>query len=252
MCYSWNYEQISKKKVKMHKIDSFFIELDFIKKQKMDKYFKRLPSELVNIIYKFVDYDTKIECLLNNNDVLMDKHKLWNNFTLKQMTLLYFHGITEKFSKKREDGLNRRVLRNEIFDMFPTGPSYGYIDQHGDYREFSMMHPVLEHLHSYKLNQTITNSSKITIIPNTIKSLRNITCQYLDVNYKVREILYKFLQSILFLRSELNRRIMEAKEKENDLKRRIEFNSAKEKIEKKFDFYKGYCKHPLKFSIHIK
>jgi len=83
----------------MHKIDSFFIELDFIKKQKMDKYFKRLPSELVNIIYKFVDYDTKIECLLNNNDVLMDKHKLWNNFTLKQMTLLYFHGITEKFSK---------------------------------------------------------------------------------------------------------------------------------------------------------
>lgn len=252
MCYLWNYEQIFKKKVKMRKIDSFFIELNFIKKQKMDTYFKRLPIELVRVIYKFVDYDTKIECLINDNDIFMDKHKLWSNFTLKQMTLLYFHGITEKFSKKREDGFNRRVVRNEIFDMFPAGPSYSYTDQHGDYCEFVLMHPVLEHLHSYKVNQVITNSGKIPIISNTIKSLQNISCQYLNVNYKVREILYKFLQSILFLRNELNRRIVEAKKKENNLKRQIEFNSAKEKIEKKFDFYKGYHKHPLKLFIHIK
>ena len=218
----------------------------------MDKHFGTLPTELVDVIYKFVDYETKIELLLNNNDIFLNKRKIWNTFTLKQMTQLYFNGITDKFSKKREDGLNRRVLRDEISELFSAGPSYSYIDEHGDYREFVLMHPVLEHIHSYKINQTITNSSKIPIIANTIKSLQNISCQYLNVNYKIKKILYKFLQSILFLRNELGKRKIIIKKRQDDVRRRIKFNSAKEKIEKKFDFYKGYCKHPLKFSIHIK
>lgn len=217
----------------------------------MDKQFNTLPVELVNIIYSFVDYETKIELLLNNNDIFLDKRKIWNTFTLKQMTQLYFHGITDKFSKKREDGLNRRVLRDEISELFPAGPSYSYTDEHGDYREFVLMHPVLEHIHSYKINQTITNSSKIPIIANTIKSLQNISCQYLDVNYNIRKILYKFLQSILFLRNELDKRKIILKKRQDDLKRQIEFNTAKEKIQKKFDSYQGYQKHPIKIRIRV-
>lgn len=211
---------------------------------------ERLPLDLKRYVYKFVDYETRIDCYLHANPMLTDKKLLWNNFTLQQLNTLYFKGIVEKMSVKRKDS-NRRVLIDDITKEFGDVPSYTYIDEHGDEFNFKIMHPVLEILQKYKLSTNICSRNKIGLITEGITSLRNIDCDKIEAIYKIRRICYHFIRSIIYYKRILYKREqLQLSEKERQ-ERRNEFLSMQHSLEKKLAKRKTILKLPVTFTIRV-
>ena len=165
-----------------------------------------LPIELNKYVYNFVDYDTKTKCLLDKNEKLFTNQELSNNFTLLQLNTLYFKCITEKFSAKNDYSF-RRVLKDCITNKFPDTPSYCYVDQNGDEQVIQIMHPFLEKLMIYKKTPAINSFAKISIFKNTVKQLSNLRCDIVEINYILESILYKFLQTTLYYRNIILKRL---------------------------------------------
>ena len=211
---------------------------------------ERLPLDLVRYVYKFVDYETRIDCYLHANPMLTDKKLLWNNFTLQQLNNLYHKGIVEKMSVKRKDS-NRRVLIDDITKEFGDVPSYTYIDEHGDEFNFKIMHPVLEILQKYKLSTNICSRNKIGLITEGIASLRNIDCDKIEAIYKIRRICYHFIRSILYYKRILYEREQLQLSEQERQERKKEFLSMQHIIEKKLAKRKTILKLPVTFTIRV-
>ena len=211
---------------------------------------ERLPLDLIRYVYKFVDYETRIDCYLHANPMLTDKKLLWNNFTLQQLNNLYHKGIVEKMSVKRKDS-NRRVLIDDITKEFDNIPSYTYIDEHGDEFNFKIMHPVLEILQKYKLSTNISSRNKIGLITECITSLRNIDCDKKEAIYKIRRICYHFIRSILYYKRILYEREQLQRSEQERQERRKEFLSMQHIIEKKLAKRKTILKLPVTFTIRV-
>jgi len=199
-----------------------------------------LPVELNKYLYTFVDYDTRIKCILDKYGKMFTNQELSNNFTLSQLNILYFKCITEKFSVKNDDSF-RRVLKNNITNKFPDTPSYSYVDQNGDEQVIQVMHPFLEKLLIYKKTPSINSFAKISMFKNTVKQLSNLRCDIVDVNYILESILYKFVQSTIYYRNiilkrwQLKEKLRQLKEEMLLKKKKAEiFNRFVERFEKKF------------------
>ena len=192
-----------------------------------------LPIELNKYVYNFVDYDTKTKCLLDKNEKLFTNQELSNNFTLLQLNTLYFKCITEKFSAKNDYSF-RRVLKDCITNKFPDTPSYCYVDQNGDEQVIQIMHPFLEKLMIYKKTPAINSFAKISIFKNTVKQLSNLRCDIVEINYILESILYKFLQTTIYYRNIILKRLQLKEEMLLKKKKAEVFNNFVIKFEKKF------------------
>jgi dGTP triphosphohydrolase len=229
----------------MYKIDDICMGKENISKMKL---ISNLPEEIVYQIFAYVDYETKIMYYLDKYSYLRNKRELSTQFTLYQLNQLYLHCVVDKLSVKKIDS-NRRCLRKDIMDLFPECPSYTYIDAHGDEMTYTIMHPVLNILKEFKNATTMSSYSKLDVFMNVIKSFQNISCDIQNVNYKIREILCKFLQSIIFYKRELKER---EKRKENILflkKRRMYYEEMKQKLINSFKKKNGRIHYPFKMRI---
>ena len=209
---------------------------------------KRIPEELTFQVFAYLDHGSKISYYLDTYSYLLNKRDLSQYFTLQQLNNLYLHGVVDKLSVKRQDS-NRRCLKNEITDLFPAGPSYTYVDEHGDEMTYTIMHPVHEIMNSFKLATVISSYSKIDVILRFIKSFQNISCEIPEVNVKIRGLLCTFLQSIIYYKRELNRRYLE-KEKELKKRRQILFYvESRRRLLKCFKEKNGIIRYPFKMHI---
>jgi len=71
--------------------------------------FKKLPHEMKRYVYDFIDYDTKIDIILDNKEDFMTNKHLYSILTFEQIRKVTDNGLIKKIysSKNRWSDYNR-------------------------------------------------------------------------------------------------------------------------------------------------
>lgn len=188
--------------------------------------FDKLPRELLQGIYDFVDYDTKTSVLLHSNKYIMDCRQLRYIFTIQKMKNIYENSVNKNLF---EDTLSRTsILKSNIDALFPAEITYEYVDRNGVQQQKSIAHPLKEVILSFKSKKNLLPQLKGKLLINSINEFRSMKSNILDLDRHFCKIAYLIVRNIIYYRKVLmkkNRYI----EVQKELSRIKKMNQQKER-----------------------
>ena len=169
--------------------------------------FKKLPHEMKRYVYDFIDYDTKIDIILDNKEDFMTNKNLYSILTFEQIKKVTDNGLINKIysSKYRRSPYNRLHpaldLSDEIINTFPKSINRKYTDTWGDIVSVKSFHPMLyeicDRIHRVSY---IHNGNKAKQIIDGFRTLRNVRSNarnMIDADYLISKFAYHLLVSLI-------------------------------------------------------
>ena len=169
--------------------------------------FEKLPVDMQRYVYKFIDYDTKIEMILDNKEDFMTNKNLYSILTFEQIKKVTNNGLIKKIycSKNRWSEYNRLHptlhLSDEIINTFPKSINCTYIDSYGSTVSVKSFHPILYEICD-RINRVpyIHNQNKAKQIIDGFRTLRNVRSNALNMinaDYLLSKLAYHLLVSLI-------------------------------------------------------
>ena len=169
--------------------------------------FKKLPHEMKRYVYDFIDYDTKIDIILDNKEDFMTNKHLYSILTFEQIRKVTDNGLIKKIysSKNRWSDYNRLHptlhLSDEIIHTFPNPVKRKYTDSYGDIVSVKSFHPMLYEICD-KIHRVsyIHNGHKAKQIIDGFRTLRNVRSNarnMIDADYLISKFAYHLLVSLI-------------------------------------------------------
>ena len=169
--------------------------------------FEKLPHDMKRYVYKFIDYNTKIDIILDNKKDFMTNKNLYSILTCEQIRKVTDNGLIKKIytSKNRWSDYNRLHptlhLSDEIIDTFPKPVKRKYTDSYGDIVSVKSYHPMLyeicDRIHRVSY---IHNGHKAKQIIDGFRTLRNVRSNaqnMIDADYLLSKFAYHLLVSLI-------------------------------------------------------
>lgn len=178
----------------------------------MEKKITRLPFELRNYIYNYVDYDTKICVSLDAHKDLINKRDLFGVFTIQQLQNLYKHCVMDRISIYHKN-TRKRTIKKEIFALFPKPIQHNYIDEYGEEQNVYQQHPLIDVLEKFKTTTVFDKKTKGAMLIKAIHGFSNISSGNIDIDYVFRAIAYNIIHSILYYKRIVDQKRQRAEEK---------------------------------------
>lgn len=169
--------------------------------------FEKLPHDMKRYVYKFIDYNTKIDIILNNKKDFMTNKHLYSILTFEQIKKATDNGLIKKIysSKNRWSDYNRLHptlhLSDEIIHTFPKPVKRKYTNSYGDIVSVKSYHPMLyeicDRIHRVSY---IHNGHKAKQIIDGFRTLRNVrsnAVNMIDADYLISKFAYHLLVSLI-------------------------------------------------------
>ena len=156
----------------------------------------RLPFEMKNYIYNYVDYDTRITVSLDTHKGLLNKRDLFEMFTIQQLQSLYKHCIVDKISTYNKQ-TRKRTIKKAWIDLFPKAESYRFVDEYGVDQHIYRQHPLIDILEDFKSSVVFDKKTKGTMLIRAINGFSNISSGNINIDYRFRNIAYTTILCIV-------------------------------------------------------
>lgn len=184
----------------------------------------RLPTDLNRYIYKFVNYDIKVELAMYSNTYLTKKNELMSIFNTTQLHNIYKHCIVENISYK-EKGVHRRIINKEILNKLPTSTTYNFVDKYGVEQEYSINHPILMTLEDIKSNSTFRKSNSGGPLLQAIKYFMTMKTHITDLDYMFQKIAYNTINALKYYKQKIemkNKKLAEISKEKKIVRQEIQ------------------------------
>ena len=188
----------------MHKIDRManikYISTIDSNIFKMQSKIIRLPFEMKNHIYNYVDSDTKISVSLDTHKGLINKRDLFEMFTIQQLQSLYKHCVVEKISTYNKQ-TRKRTIKKELVELFPKAEKYRFVDEYGVDQHIYRQHPLIDILEDFKSSVVFDKKTKGTMLIRAINGFSNISSGDINIDYRFRNIAYNTILGIIYYKN---------------------------------------------------
>lgn len=162
----------------------------------MQNKIQRLPFEMRNYIYNYIDYDTKINVSMDTHKELINKRDLFKLFTIQQLQSLYKHCIVDKISDYNKQ-TRKRTIKKELIELFPKAENYYFVDEYGVDQHIYRQHPIIDILENFKSSVVFDKKSKGSMLIRAIDGFSNISSGDIHIDYHFRNIAYTIILCIV-------------------------------------------------------
>ena len=182
---------------------------------------KNVCDDVKNVIYSFVDYETKLCVLLSkgkNGDIVRSR-PLWNMFTAKNLNKIYKNGVIDKIFESNNSstsypyGYTNKMLKQSIVEMFPIPDTVLWTDRYGDTQLTNQMNPCMMYVKGQLSYSSFNKGTKGDSIVKAYQTLTQVYCDNVSfVNY-LRKTAYMLVASIIIYQKTVERdRIVKTQE----------------------------------------
>ena len=175
--------------------------------------FAKLPYDMKRYIQKFIDYDTKIRLILDNNKDFMTNRHLYSILTLDQLRKATRHGLVEKLYNgcglyneyiSTEDGEIRVSTFNmsrQMVDAFPKPIRHSFRSLLGLPKFVDKFHPMLEEVYkgvsSFAHVTSERRAQDLLTGFNALKNIRSWEPELLNGDYLLSKLCFHLLVSLM-------------------------------------------------------
>ena len=175
--------------------------------------FAKLPCDMKWYIRKFIDYDTKIRLIIDNNRDFMTNRNLYSILTLEQLRKATRHGLVEKLyggigihneyvsTGHGEIRVSTINMSREMADAFPKPVRHRFRCHNGLPKFVDKFHPMIEEVYN-GIGSTayITSERRAQDLLtgfNALKNIRSSELELLNGDYLLSKRCFQLLVSLM-------------------------------------------------------